>query len=416
MDPITRALFQFGADAEAFWRARPGHLLPLIAEEDQRALVVQALRLRENAADNRRPFVVFEEPFTAAATYFPKLAAQIAEHYESVRKGIAEDGVELPPFAAGAGARTTSSDLELAALAADRAAGLLGERFAGIVIALVPEHVTAAAAWRESVRVLAATRWSPRVCFAVLAPPAGPLAEVLGSEGARLAIDAGELLDTLKGSTEPSAASAVNANTKLRVLLLEAAEAQGAGRVERAAALYREARSLCQSEGLVEQEAAVLVALAGTCLVAGAHELAVESYQQAAVLAEGVGAWPLACQAWLGTGGAFLPRAEHAPAAVAFRAAAEAAKRADAVSLRIEALRLAGSCLLKVAREDEAMRAWKEAVDIGAEADVAEREASTFEDVARALVKLLERRGLVRQAQHVRALVEDLVTRKEIER
>jgi hypothetical protein len=422
MDPITRAMRQLGADAEAFWREHPGRLLPLIAAEDERQHVVQALRLRENAADNRRPFVVYEAPFVATATYFPQLAKQIAEDYELLRTGLAEEGVELPPFASDEGT-VPSGTIKRAALAMDRAARLLGERFEGLVVALVPEHVADVAAWRDGISLLAATRWAPRSRIAVLAPPGGALAGVLGDEGARFQVDSDALLTFLKdfspgasagppavedaqAGEAPAAPHAAGLGAKLRSLLLDAAAELSAGRAAEAVSLYREARAACQAQGLVEQEAAVLIALGGACLASGAPEVGAESYRHAAVIAEGAGAWPLACQAWLGMGGAYLPRAEYAPAAVAYRAAAEAAKRGEVVPLRIEALRMAGTCLLHLGREDDAMLAWKVAVDVGADVDAAERGASTFEEVGRALAKLLERRGLARQAEHVRALVE----------
>jgi tetratricopeptide (TPR) repeat protein len=146
-------------------------------------------------------------------------------------------------------------------------------------------------------------------------------------------------------------------------LLLSAAEALSVGRPIEAAALYREARTVCQTAGLVEQEAAVLMALGGACLAARVPDLGAESYQRAAVLAEQVEAWPLACQAWLGMGGAHLLRAEHAAATVAYRSAARVAKRARIVPLRAEALRMAGTCLSRLGLDDEAIRAWNEAAD-----------------------------------------------------
>jgi hypothetical protein len=81
-----------------------------------------------------------------------------------------------------------------------------------------------------------------------------------------------------------------------------------------------------------------------------------------------------------------------------------AAEQAEMLPLRIEALRMLGSCLLHLGRDDDAMLTWKEAVDLGAVADVGAREASTFGEVATALVSLLEDRGLHQQAQHVRGL------------
>jgi hypothetical protein len=271
--------------------------------------------------------------------------------------------------------------------------------------------------------VLAATRWAARVRLAVLAPPDGSLSKVLDPEGAQLRVDPGEMVSFLKqrlpeapvGSARAVAETAPaapdvrpsetpptrGAGAKLQGLLLRAAEAMGAGRPSAAVMLYREARALCQVEQLVHQEAAVLMALGGVCVAGQVPDPGAESYRQAAVLAESVQEWPLACQAWLGVGGAYLTRGDHASAVLAYRTAAVMAKHAEIAPLRIEALRLEGSCLLHLGRESDAMLAWKDAVEIGAGADVAARRASTFDEVARALVKLLEQHGLTRQAQHV---------------
>lgn len=321
MDPITRAMRRLAEDGGAFWRAYPGKLLPLIAEDDERSLVIQALRLWEHAPENRRPFVICEAPFTTANDYFAKLANQIATDYEAVREGAAEEGVELEPFPSPADA-----------LAAYHAARLLGDRFDGLVVALVPAHVADADAWRDSVRALAGTWWPERLRWAVFSPPTGPLAEVLGEEGARLQLDAGEELGFLKQAAPAGS---------LQALLLAATEAQSAGRIEDAAGLYHEARTICRTEGLREQEAAVLMALASACLAAGAAGLASRSYHEAAAIAEKTAAWAFASQAWLGVGGALVTRGKRSSAGVAYRRASALARRAGAEPLEAVARRLA---------------------------------------------------------------------------
>ena len=344
MDPIIRAMQRLADDAEAFWAAHPNRLLPLLADEDQQADVVQALRLYEARPENRRPVVVLLAPFEVASRYVEALAEQIAGDYERVRRGAGEEGVELPPFWGDEDTVPSGAFSKRAVLAMNRAAARLGERFDGIVIALVPGHVADERGWRECVRALAATRWTPRVRLAVHAPPGGVLAEILGSEGARLRIDQGAMLAFLR---ERSPFGAL-----LPTLLLSAAESMAAGLPAEAAETYQEARTLCRIEGLVHQEAAVTMALGGACLAARTPGLAARSYHEAAALAETVEEWPLACQAWLGVGGAYLAQAEHAPAAVAYKAAAAAADRAGIVPLRVEALRMRRTCLLDVGRED----------------------------------------------------------------
>lgn len=364
MDPITRAMQKLIDEAEAFWRAHPSRLLPLFAAEDQREDVVQALRRHEATPENRRPLVVFRAPFEAAPAYFSALAEQIAGDYERVREGVAREGVELPAFVADDLDTAPKGALSRAVLAMHTAARLLGERFDGITVALVAEHVADAVGWAESVRTLDALRWSARVRLAVLAPPGGRLSEILGDAGASFDVDSSEVLAFLKQVSPEASAEPEAAGATLRALLLAAAESMGTGRAGDAAALYAEARTVCQAEGLVEHEAAVLMALGGACLAAKATELGATSYHQAAILAEQIEAWPLACQAWLGMGGAYLLRNEYAVATVAYRTAAKVARRTQIVPLHVEALRMAGACLSHLGRDDEATRARNEAVSV----------------------------------------------------
>ena len=181
MDPITQAMRLFAADAEEFWQDSPHALLPLVAYEDQREDVAEALRVYQARPENRRPVILFRAPFEAASAYFSALAEQIAADYERVRKGVAEEGVELPAFAVGDDGTVPSGAIKRAALAMHRAAHQLGERFAGVIVALLPEHVVDVSGWRESIRLLAATRWTPRVRIAVFAP--FRLTPILGPTG-----------------------------------------------------------------------------------------------------------------------------------------------------------------------------------------------------------------------------------------
>lgn len=434
MDPITRAARTFLAEAEAFWRSGRGHLLPVIAAPSERVEVVKTLRLKELAPDNRRPLFLYEEPFTDPRTYDEGLACAIAEGYELIRLGAEEEGVSLPAFApegalADAPAR---GPLERAMRALERAAALLGTRLDGVLLALLPTRVESESEWRDGIVTLQRTRFSERVRIAVWNPPGGPLNGALGPEGARFHVDMGELVGFLKqlgggrsagpaipgppapteeqrrafeaatGRRLPSSDAAV----QLRAFLLDGGQKTAAHDHRGAARESRNARALCQAEGLVLEEAMVLIALGGACLAAGAVNLAVESYREAAGLAEGKEAWPVACQAWLGAGGAHLTAKRYAAAAVAYRAAAAAARRGEAPILVIEALRMEGTCALLDGSTEDAVAAWQAAVDAGAALGAPMRRTSTLPQVASALVELLLQLGLRPQAEHVRALLD----------
>jgi tetratricopeptide (TPR) repeat protein len=135
-----------------------------------------------------------------------------------------------------------------------------------------------------------------------------------------------------------------DAALKLRMRLVEGAQATSMGQHARAAECYRDARALCAAEGLVLEEALVLMALGGACLVAEAPESALESYRKAADLARAKEARHVECQAWLGVGGACLMLKRHEAAACAYRNAATAAHQGNLAILQSEALRMADAC------------------------------------------------------------------------
>jgi hypothetical protein len=265
-------------------------------------------------------------------------------------EGASEEGVELPAFTLNP---IALGPLERAALAMDRVAGLLGERFDGALIVLVPERVADAPSWRDSVRAFDRMVRPQRVRLAVFAPPGGPINGMLGAAGARFRVDAAELAAfledqgraTSEGPPTGEGAPATGTGRTLRAMLLDAAAKVAAGKPIAAAASYRRARELCAAERLVVEEAMVLMALGGAALAAQAPDLAIESYSKAAGLAAGEKAWQIACQAWLGAGGAYLTRASYAPAVAAYRAAARAAEQGGLVELRTEALRMEATCL-----------------------------------------------------------------------
>ena len=95
----------------------------------------------------------------------------------------------------------------------------------------------------------------------------------------------------------------------------------------------------------------------------------------------------------------------YAPAALAYRAAADAAQQGEIPALGIEARRLEGTCWLLAGSEEDAMDAWQEGLDLGDELRGKERAASTLPAVATAFAELLESRGLMAHAAHVRAVL-----------
>ncbi|MCC6554435.1 MAG: hypothetical protein IT372_15765 [Polyangiaceae bacterium] len=272
MDPVTRAARAFVAEVDLFLRRYPGRVMPLAAEHSTRAEMTKALRLAELAPANRRPLFLYEARFGDARRYFDGFVDAASEQYEAIRSGVAEEQVLLPALSlSGLG----GSAAPRALAASERIAELLGERFDGILVAFVPDAVAHGQAWRAAITELGIIQRSPQVRIAVHSPPGGPLTRVLEDGGPRFEIDRPALFAYLKalGATKsegpkgwsqgpvevPSAESAV----KLRGALLDAAAASAAGRHVEAASRYREARALCSADGLLLEEAMVLLGVAG---------------------------------------------------------------------------------------------------------------------------------------------------------
>src|SRR5262249_35591137 len=156
-------------------------------------------------------------------------------------KGVAEEGVALPAFPAGDhDAQRSSEATARTVLVLERAAALLGDRFEGVCLALVPKQVTDASGWRASIAMLDRARLSSRASISVSAAPGGPLEGTLSAHGADLRVDEDELKDYLRRRS-PRAGDAAEPAMKLQRLLLDAAAHAAAGEHAAAAALYCEA-------------------------------------------------------------------------------------------------------------------------------------------------------------------------------
>lgn len=392
-------------------------MLRLIVDDADRGELVKALRLAEASHENRRPLVLYEAPFAETDSYFNGLCNRIAEDYESLRKGAAEEGVVLAPFGRSENVGAEHIDpIGRAVLHAERFAALLGERLDGVLVVLIPAWVEGAARWRECIETFAEAPFSQRVRVAVVDRPGGALEPVLGVGGARLAIDRTALSAYAKQLTsrehrDPAGASQPVC-TKARELahvLLDAADRTRQGDMMGAAERYGRAITLCQAAELTTEEASVRMAHAGACLAAGNAPAALESYSKAAELGERENAFPIVCQARLGAAGVAFAFKRYGHAAMAYEAAAEAARRAELPLLRIEALRMAGTCHVLEGAEENALITWIEAINTGIATTLPIRTASTLAQAAESLRGLLAEVGLVQHAADVASSMQALL-------
>ncbi len=432
MDPITVAAKNFEREVARFEASKVGRALRVVATQTDRGDMVKTLRLLEWAPENRRPMFLHEAPFEGEGPWFTALGDKVREDYEALRAGAAEEGVTLAAFDPGQRVEALPPAGRAVAYV-DHAATLLRGRLDGVVVGMCPKQIGDPARWRAAVEAWLGARFPDDVRSYVHDTPAGTLEALFHREAvARFEVDQDALMEYLKnlGGAPASAGPAVapppaptpeqraafeqatgrrlptpEAAKRLRTLLLEGAQKTGRQDWPGAAQDFRLAGELCRGEGLVAEEASVLVALASLCLGMGLRERAREAYEQAAAVGLRAGLHAVVCQARMGVAGVLLIDRQHQAAAVAYEGAAEAAKEGAIPLLRIEGLRLAGTCHASRGDERAAMRCWQAAVDEGAAADDATRGASTLGRAGEALAEVLTRHGLHAQAAHVRLVV-----------
>ncbi|UQA59973.1 hypothetical protein [Polyangium aurulentum] len=247
MDPITMAARRFGERVCAFLRSKRARTLRIFATPEDQGSVVQTLRLIEHAPDNRRPFFLYEEPFTDEQTYFDGLAMKVADDYARL-------GMPMPRFP-----REGDAIIRASAIIA-RVAEQFGD---GMLVGLLP---------REAPPEGFARAWTG------LALPVGVKLAVIGAEGcdmeARFALNPGEVARFIK------AASAEGASSKRAVLTTSAITLDLGPALE------------------VSKSPEILIAVAGVELAAGNREAACKGFMGAAQLAEQVGDASGAARAW----------------------------------------------------------------------------------------------------------------------
>ena len=349
MDPIMKATKSFLVEMDALWKRGPGPALRMVADADDRGAVIKALRLAELSPENKRPLFLHEAPFIEQGAYFAGLAGAIDADYAALRAGIAGEGVQLPPFLSTSSAgESRYLPMGRALRAVERASVLLGPRFEGLTLALVPGRIEDTAMFRAGVEAILCAPLGERTRIAIFDPGGLALGRILEKRGARFQIDAaalGAFLDQLgqRGSLGPGAAEAPR-KSPLRDHLSAAARATEQGHLDDALAHFRAARAICRAEGRTLEEATVLMALAGVFLARKTPGLAMTAYEDAAVIAVKANAWALASQARMGAGSVAMSMDWYRDADTSYHAAAEAAERAEVPVLVEEAKRMVGVC------------------------------------------------------------------------
>ena len=347
MDPMTVAAKRFITQIESAWTPSPGAAMApgpravrLVADPAEHSGVLKALRWLEWSSASMRPVVLFDDTFADEAQWLRGLVAKVSDDCEAVRTKLADTGMTLPPTP------TRPADMELDAVTTARyldaaAKSLVSEALDGLFVALVPRHVTDAAAYGAAMAKLAAPGGDGALRLAVLDVPGAHLDAGLSGE-ARFELDRAALLAFLKqlgpklseGPAGPKprwpvlakevATRSVSPATHatLRALLLDAGAALSEGKAKLAIAYFQSAQGLCQENGMRAEECATGIGLGSAYLAAGDERAALAAYEHAMQRAGGGELSMLAAQAMLGTAGIHFGMGRYAEARRAYEAIA----------------------------------------------------------------------------------------------
>ncbi|MDC0740910.1 hypothetical protein [Polyangium mundeleinium] len=298
-----------------------------MAEPDRYREVIKALRLLEHAPDNRRPFFLFDEPFEDAHRYFTALTQAITTQYEQLRGGIGAEGIELPRL----GPLPPGDASHRAAVALAHVAEFLAPHLDGVLVGLLPRHVSDGPGFLAAVQAWLRLPFPPGVRCAVLDESRS--VKNLDAE-ARFIVPEGPLFGFV------NALPAEAAMQPLRAALLSAAQASATREPQAATGAYEDAVELCRGRGLARELGGVLMALGAAALARGAQEDARRRFTEAALHAECTGLPAQAAAAWMAVGSLAAAVGLQEVADKALEAARAAAERGGIASLREHVERL----------------------------------------------------------------------------
>jgi tetratricopeptide (TPR) repeat protein len=205
----------------------------------------------------------------------------------------------------------------------------------------------------------------------------------------------------------PAAYAQPDVMQRIRLAVMQAAEAMGDGRPADAVRLQREGRDLALAARLVREPVLFEIMMGAYALQGGAPDHALGAFDAAARRAEERQLPELGAQALLAKGGAFLALKNPQQAAVAY---AEAGRVAGpkAPALAIEGYRMSGTLLASLRHEQQAIAVWQRALEIADGIPPKDRQGTTAPEVARALAAVCRKHGLRAQADALETQAADL--------
>lgn len=465
MDSITRPIKTLAEKAAWFTRATEIRVLSVAVSGDLRDAALRVLAGQEHHADNRSPFLRFDDAHAKTDDGWAMRTRRAAEQHEARRTAMAKEGHALPALPAVA-IRDLSALAEHAVTLRD-VADARCPPLSGLVVLLAPSRVDDPVRFGDDVATLVTSprlsdvRWivveperrsldalcdgldehALRVdCFVddaaqqkeleallegastagadsppaaragaawprgVTAPPRPGRAPADPEARARLAISLGLPAASVDGTAERFARATMQA-----ALLLRRGDGPGAIRAQ------REARDLCVGAGMTREAILAELVLGSYLVHLNERPLAIEVYESASERASAAEMPAMAAQAQLALGATRLLEGQRPAAAASYARAGELAERAMDPVLAIEAYRMTGQIAFDARLETPGTNAWRRALEVAAVAPPEVVQASSAADVARKLAAVCRAHGLHPQAASLELRAQKLETGQSLD-
>ncbi|MGQ9609780.1 MAG: tetratricopeptide repeat protein [bacterium] len=453
MDPISREINRFQETFRDFRENTNARILHIITQPELVNNIIKALRAEEWQPDNRCPFLIFNTDYTDGGAACEEMRMSLIEHYNLLRKGLAQENVYIPEF----NVSFKGDPYLVLAMHIQEFYKNIRETFDGLFACWLPASIGNRREWQKFITQLLKLPFDPNIRFIVADDGNDQLEKEFKKSNETLVttnfyIDNKEVMNYFRklmssgesnippsvpgvppGAARPDVAppprrvgprqptdeeiqAAVKAtgvqpvltpseSDKLRKLIFDAAMASGEGRVDEAIRLQQSACKICHDAGVVLEETLMTMVLATYHQQAKQKSDAIKQYKYAEILAIQIEAYQQVTQIHMSLAYIYLMDKLNDMAALEYEKAADSANKAGDAIMQIEALRMAGMCYLQNKDRDQAERCWRKAIDIGKTAEPAQIRLSSFMDVASALIELLQKMKLKEQAQAIEVMV-----------
>ncbi|MCB0583334.1 MAG: hypothetical protein KDD10_28905 [Phaeodactylibacter sp.] len=395
-NPITLRLKQLGQQWKAFEEGSDAPFGIWKVRQDA-SRMIDALVYMEDTEEGVVPsiFLTFESDFENPETYAFELTREFLTHisHPTSRASLEEGGVNIDALEIGE-IKDTKAWLQLLA----DFAGLVEILNGHFVAYLLPRNNESPKEWVKWLERLIQMDIPDQIRIMLKEETQAPLlGELIANYPDRVVVlepelDMGEAMQEILAKA--SKGREEEPGVKFQKAMLGLGQAAGQQKMDKAAALAKEALAIASAQGWPHLQVAVLFTLANGYIGIKDYESAIQSYRQAQQAAkehaekDAAMGGQLEAQAIIGEAGCYLGRQDFKTGAQTYALAGPIAHAIEKPNIELEAWRMTGFCFHYIKDYDNAWRYYRKALEAGRNVESAMRPSTTLPYVAEALLKL----------------------------